>query len=71
MAGLSGKGCLDAHLNLVLLKLTMDVGAFTHCVKTQRDGNNTPAPSFAAFEQTAMLAQGVGTKCARWPRDTR
>lgn len=33
MAGLSGEGCLDAHLNLELLKLSMNVGAFARSLK--------------------------------------
>jgi hypothetical protein len=48
------------------LQLAMDIGAFAQSVKTQRDGKTTPAPSFAAFEQVAMLAQAVGKQCGGW-----
>jgi hypothetical protein len=48
------------------LQLAMDLGAFAQSVKHQRGHKNTPAPSFGAFEQAALLAQGVGKQCGGW-----
>jgi hypothetical protein len=45
------------------LQLTMDVGAFAHTSKGQQSQNS---PGFAAFEQAATLAAGIGKQCGGW-----
>jgi hypothetical protein len=45
------------------LQLAMDVGAFAHTHKGQQ---GQTSPSFAACEQAATLAAGIGKQCGGW-----